>query len=251
MGAGNVAWHLGHHLLDAGFRIAQLLNRSCEQGTRLAQELKTTYCSDLNLMTPEADLYILAVSDDVIGSMLNSGSFRHQGLVVHTSGSIGMNVFEGKSSNYGVLYPLQTFTRGKAVSFKEVPLFVEANHPENLTKLEFVASMLSDAVHRADSATRLQLHLTAVIASNFSNHLFSIAAELLSEKGFSFDVLKPLIRETLSKAMIMPPRDAQTGPAIRGNIAVIDKHLEMLQPHPEIREIYRLISERILSTRKK
>jgi predicted short-subunit dehydrogenase-like oxidoreductase (DUF2520 family) len=248
VGAGNVAWHLGHHLLGAGFSIIQVLNRSREPGTLLAKELKAAYCSDADSMTQEADLYILAISDDALGEVLDSGRFRLKGLVVHTSGSISMNVFEGRSSNYGVLYPLQTFTRGKAVSFKKLPLFIEANHSENLAKLEFVASKLSDAVHCADSATRLQLHLAGVIASNFSNHLFLIADELLSEKGLSFDMLKPLIRETLSKAMIMPPRDAQTGPAIRGNIAIIEKHLEMLLPHPKIREIYRLISERILAS---
>ena len=251
MGAGNVAWHLGHHLLGAGFNIIQVLNRSGEPGTRLAQELKAAYCPDADSMTREADLYILAISDDALGEVLDSGRYRLKGLVVHTSGSVSINIFEGRSSNFGVLYPLQTFTRGKAVSFKEVPLFVEANRSENLEKLEFVASRLSDAVHRADSAMRLQLHLTAVFASNFSNHMFSIADELLSEKDLSFDVLKPLIRETLSKAMMMHPRDAQTGPAIRGNVAVLEKHLEMLLPHPELREIYRLISERILSTRER
>ncbi|MFO7368807.1 MAG: DUF2520 domain-containing protein [Bacteroidales bacterium] len=250
VGAGNVAWHLGHHLVGAGFHVVQVLNRSRENGIRLAQELKAPYCSDADSMNPEADLYILAVSDDSLGKVLNGGRFRQKGLVVHTSGSVSMNIFEGRALNFGVLYPLQTFTRGKAVSFKEVPLFVEANRSENLAKLEFVASKLSDSVHRADSAMRLQLHVAAVFASNFSNHLFSIADELLSEKGLSFDVLKPLIRETLSKAMIMPPRDAQTGPAVRGNMAILEKHLEMLLPHPELREIYRLISERILSTRK-
>ncbi len=251
VGAGNVAWHLGHHLLCAGFHIVQVLNRSREPGTRLAQELKAAYCSDADLMTHEADLYILAVSDNALEEVLDSGRFRQKGLVVHTSGSVSMNVFEGRSINYGVIYPLQTFTRGKTVSFKEIPLLIEANHSQNLAKLELVAAMISDVVHHADSETRLQMHLAAVIASNFPNHLFSIAEELLNEKGLSFDMLKPLIRETLSKAMIMPPRDAQTGPAIRGNIGVIEKHLEMLLPHPDIREIYRLISEHILATRNK
>lgn len=251
VGAGNVAWHLGHHLLDSGFNIIQVLNRSREAGARLALELQATYCADPDLMTHDADLYILAVSDDAIGEVLDRDKFKLRGLVAHTSGSVSMNVFDGRSINYGVIYPLQTFTRGKAVSFKDIPLFVEANQPENLAKLEFVASKLSGMVHRTDSATRLQLHLAAVIASNFSNHLFSIADELLQEKGLSFDMLKPLIGETLSKAMIMPPRDAQTGPAVRGSNAVIEKHLEMLLPHPDIREIYRLISERIFASGKK
>lgn len=251
VGAGNVAWHLGHQLLGAGFRIIQVLNRSREPGIRLAQELEAIYCSDVDSMTREANLYILAVSDDALEEVLDSRRFRLKGLVAHTSGSVGMEIFEGRSLNFGVLYPLQTFTRGKTVSFKELPLLLEANNPQNLAKLEHVAARLSESVHHADTATRLQLHLTAVIASNFPNHLFSIADELLHEKGLSFDILKPLIRETLSKAMMMPPRDAQTGPAIRGNVAVIEKHLEMLLPHPDIREIYRLISERILATRHK
>lgn len=251
VGAGNVAWHLGHHLLDAGFHIVQILNRSRETGTRLARELKAAYCSETELMTHEADLYILAVSDNALEEVLDSGKFRQKGLVVHTSGSVSMNVFEGRSINFGVLYPLQTFTRGKTISFKKIPLLIEANHSQNLEKLESIASGLSDSVHHADSEMRLQIHLAAVIASNFPNHLFSIADELLYEKGLSFDMLKPLIRETLSKAMMMPPRDAQTGPAIRGNIGVIEKHLEMLLPHPDIRELYRLISERILASRNK
>jgi predicted short-subunit dehydrogenase-like oxidoreductase (DUF2520 family) len=247
VGAGNLAWHLGHNLQKSGLQIIQVVNRNPAAGKQLAAELGAAYCDWSDSMRTDADLYMLAVSDDAIGSALDNRGFIGNGLVVHVAGSVPMDIFYGRAANYGVLYPLQTFTKGVPTDFGNIPIFIEANTIEALTRLEITAGKLSQHVHRVDSDTRIHLHLTAVIASNFSNHLLSIAHKLLLEKGLSFDLLKPLIRETISKAMIMSPMQAQTGPAVRGNMVVIDKHLELLKPHPEIREIYRLISEHIMA----
>ena len=247
MGAGNLAWHLGHHLVKAGIQVVQVYNRTPEPGELLAAELNSSFTDRLDCLTENADLYILAVSDDAICRVLDNGWFNRGHLVVHTSGSVAMDVFAGKAINYGILYPLQTFTKGKAVDFSQIPLFVEANNVENLNRIEHFAMKLSGSVYEVDSEKRMYLHLAAVIASNFSNHLFALTEKLMHEQNLSFDFLKPLIHETVAKAMVMSPLKAQTGPAIRGNTAVIEKHLALLEHHPEIRELYRVITESIIT----
>jgi predicted short-subunit dehydrogenase-like oxidoreductase (DUF2520 family) len=246
MGAGNLAWHLGHHLLKAGIQIIQVFNRTTEPGELLAAELNSTFTGRLDYLTENADIYILAVSDEAIDKMLHNGWFSKGHLVVHTAGSVAMDVFAGKAINYGVLYPLQTFTKVKPVDFKQIPLFIEANNDVNLKRIEHLAMKLSASVHNVDSEKRMYLHLAAVIVSNFTNHMFALAEKLLLERNLTPDLLIPLIQETVDKAIVMSPLRAQTGPAIRGNTAIIEKHLALLEPHPEIRELYRVITESII-----
>jgi predicted short-subunit dehydrogenase-like oxidoreductase (DUF2520 family) len=246
LGAGNVAWHLGHQLSDAGIHVVQVYNRTPESGLALASELNASYTHEISQLKDDADLYVLAVSDSAISAILDSGWFKNGRFVVHTAGSVSIDVFQGKALNYGVLYPMQTFTRGKPVDFRDVPLFIEAKNAQWRIKLEHLAQRLSESVMWVDSAERLYLHLVAVIVSNFPNHLYALAEQLLDEKGLSFDVMKPLIRETMDKAMSMSPQKAQTGPAIRRNKEVIERHLAMLEQYPNIREIYRVMSESIM-----
>jgi predicted short-subunit dehydrogenase-like oxidoreductase (DUF2520 family) len=249
MGAGNLAWHLGHHLLKAGIQIVQVFNRTPEAGRLLATELNASYTSVLDFTTKNADLYILTVSDDAIVSILDNGWFNGKQLVVHTAGSVSMNVFSGKVKNHGVLYPLQTFTKGKPVDFAQIPFFVEANTAENLKRIKEFALKLTERVYEIDSEKRIFLHLAAVIASNFTNHIFALSEKVLQEQNLPFELLKPLIQETVAKAFFMSPLLAQTGPAIRGNIQVIERHMALLEHHPEIKELYRVISESIMSVK--
>jgi predicted short-subunit dehydrogenase-like oxidoreductase (DUF2520 family) len=249
VGAGNLAWHLGHHLFKAGIDILQVFNRTPDPGELLAARLNASFTNRLDCLTENADLYILAVSDDAIGIILETLRFKTGQLVLHTAGSIAMDVFSGKAENYGVFYPLQTFTKEKAVDFSHIPLLIEANKVENLESIGQLALKLSDSVHEVNSEKRLYLHLAAVFASNFTNHMLAVTEKLLQEKNLSFDLLKPLMQETMAKALIMSPLQAQTGPAIRGNYPVIEKHLALLENHSEIRELYRVITESIISMR--
>jgi predicted short-subunit dehydrogenase-like oxidoreductase (DUF2520 family) len=248
MGAGNLAWHLGHRLSEAGIQIVQVYNRTPEPGELLAAELNTSFTSRLDYLKENADLYILAVSDDAIGRILDTRRFNRGQMVIHTAGSVAMDVFAGKAISYGVLYPLQTFTKGKSVDFNQIPFLIEANDSENLKRIEHLALMLSGSAYTIGSDKRMYVHLAAVIASNFSNHMLVITEKLLKERNLPFDMLKPLIRETVTKALFMSsPIQAQTGPAIRGNAEVIEKHLAILENHPEIRALYRVITESIIS----
>ena len=158
---------------------------------------------------------------------------------------MSLTLFSGLKERCGVLYPLQTFSKEKPVDFGEVPLFVEAPCPDDLNILKQLGADIGSKTFEADSLQRQQLHLAAVFACNFTNHLFAIADDLLKESGLPFDVLRPLIRETVEKTATLSPREAQTGPAIRRDSNVMEKHLLKLSDHLQWQEIYRLLSENI------
>lgn len=166
-------------------------------------------------------------------------------LLVHTAGSIPMDVWEGKTSRYGVFYPMQTFSKQQEVNFREVPFFIEAAQKEDAERLKAIASVLSDNVFEADSLQRGNLHLAAVFACNFANHMYVLAADLLKKYDLPFEVLLPLIDETARKVHELPPLEAQTGPAVRYDENVIDRQLDMLSDEPAVKEIYRVLSEHI------
>jgi len=156
-----------------------------------------------------------------------------------------MDILASKAKNYGVFYPLQTFSIQKAVDFRSVPICIEANSPENLIKLKALADIISEQVVSVDSTQRRQLHLAAVFVCNFVNHFYSIGEKLLQEQQLDYSLLKPLILETAQKAMQFSPPTVQTGPAVRGNATITDQHLKMLEQHPEWQQLYELISRDI------
>lgn len=245
IGAGNVATHLSVALQNAGFDIVQIYSRTEASSKELAGMLQAPYTTNINHISGDASLYILSVSDDAIGPL--SGSLDLAGrLVVHTAGSVPVDVFAGKHENYGVLYPLQTFSKSRPVDFAGIPLFIEANTPGNLQQIRTVAGKISQKVYCATSSERIQLHLAAVFGCNFVNHLYHLSAQLTQQAGFDFDVLYPLIRETACKAIASGnPLQVQTGPAARGDHGVMDKHLELLAGHPVWKEIYAVLSKNI------
>jgi predicted short-subunit dehydrogenase-like oxidoreductase (DUF2520 family) len=249
MGSGNIAWHMGNWLTGSGILVSQVFSRNAKNGVKLAAELKTEFTNRLDHLNEHADLYVLAFSDDALASIIRQTIFGTR-LAVHLAGSVPMEIFSGKVKNYGVLYPLQTFTMGKPVEYGQIPLFIEANHAKNLERIRKLAGRMSRKVYEVDSEKRTYLHLAAVIASNFTNHMLAVAEKLVSERNLSFDLLKPLIQETIAKAFLVSPVYAQTGPASRGNAMVIDKHMDMLEKHPEIRELYRVVTESIRAMRR-
>jgi predicted short-subunit dehydrogenase-like oxidoreductase (DUF2520 family) len=164
---------------------------------------------------------------------------------MHTAGSVALDVFKGRTGNFGVFYPLMTFTAGKPVDFSFVPVALEANTKENLAKINNLASGVTGSIYHLDSEQRMFLHLAAVISSNFSNHMLVMAEKIMKEHHLNLEMLKPLLEETLEKSFVMSPHLAQTGPAVRGNKVTISKHLALLGDHPDIRELYRMISDHI------
>lgn len=248
IGAGNVATHLGRALKQAGYKIIQLFSRTISSASELAEKLQCPYVTDLSLVTSNADIYLVSVKDDALDKVIPQLVKQNpNALFLHTSGSTSMNVWEGYVKRYGVLYPLQTFSKRFVVDFKTVTFYVEAVDPTDLDIVRQMAYSLSENVYETDSEQRLYVHLAAVFACNFSNHMYAIAYKLLQEKGLSFVPLLPLVDETVRKIHQLNPVGAQTGPARRWDRMIMNKHESLLKTCPAIADIYKKVSESIHS----
>lgn len=245
IGSGNVATHIGHALAKAGYRINGVFSRTLAAAQALAGTLHCDATDHLEAL-PEADCCLFAVKDDALPSLAARwGALHPDSFCLHTAGSVPMDIFERKVENYGVLYPMQTFSKTRQVDFHAIPCFIEANAPETLDKVTQLARSVSDRVYVLPSERRRWLHLAAVFACNFSNHCYDIAARLLEKEGIPSDSLLPLIDETAAKVHELPACKAQTGPAVRFDRNVIDRHERMLTDNPELRRIYELLSQHI------
>jgi len=167
-------------------------------------------------------------------------------LVVHTSGSLPMDVLKEVSSNFGVFYPLQTFSKSRKADFKSIPICIEANTADNENHLVDLGTSISGNVQHINSEERKILHLAAVFACNFPNYMYTIAEQILARNKLDFNFLKPLIEETAAKVQTIDPHNAQTGPAKRGDKIIMNQHLELLKDSPGFKDIYKLISSEIL-----
>lgn len=244
LGAGNVATHLGSALQLAGHSIVQVYSKRLATAQVLARKISCAFTCRMEALTPEADLYVIAVTDDAIAEVSACFPFRDK-LLVHTSGTTPLNVLQAGSDQTGVLYPLQTFSRDVPVDFSKIPLCLEALRPADKDKLEALARSLSNTVAWIPSDQRRILHVAAVFACNFVNHMYALAAGILEENGLAFDLLRPLIEETARKAMKGDPREMQTGPARRHNKNIMEEHRKMLSTNPDYRKMYTFISESI------
>lgn len=206
----------------------------------------STWTNSIKEITPEADLYLVMLKDAVLDDFLPSLVKRNpNALFVHTAGSVPMNIWEGLTQRYGVLYPMQTFSKAREVDFEQVHFFVEANSEKDLCLLKEIAGHISSKVFEASSEQRKYLHLSAVFACNFTNHMYAICDKLLSQHGLPFSSMFPLIDETARKVHYMNPVDGQTGPAQRNDTNVMQRQEQLLQDDPKVAELYQLISEHI------
>lgn len=246
LGAGNVATHLGRALIENGYQVVQVYSRTEAAASVLAKNLSATFTTSLDELYDDAHWYIVALKDSVLPELIPSiVKGKEDALFLHTAGSIPMNVWKGYAKNYGVLYPMQTFSKYRQMDFMQVPFFIEANNQEGMTCLKTLAHKLSPKVYEASSEQRKYLHLAAVFACNFTNHMYALCDQLLDEQGLPFEVMLPLIDETARKVHELSPKEAQTGPAIRYDENVIKRHLGMLAERPNMQEIYEKISENI------
>lgn len=243
IGSGNVATHLADAFFERGVQIVQVYSRTVDNARALAQSVGASFTNKLEDILPDADFYIFSVKDDALAEIISQMPATN-GVWAHTAGSVPVSVFEGFCDNFGVLYPLQTFSKNRKLNFAEIPVFVEANNAETLRKIGDLATMISRKVQPLSGERRRYLHLAAVFGCNFVNHLYALAAEILEDEQITFDALKPLITETAAKVMELSPHDAQTGPAVRFDEKVIQKHIDMLKD-PKTKQIYRLLSEQI------
>ena len=243
VGSGNVATHLGIALQNCNYKIVQVYSRSNENAKKLAQKLNTDFTNDLTQLK-DANLIIVSVNDDAISDVLSQ---LKNTAIVHTSGSIGVDIFNDNFSNCGVFYPLQTFNKEVEVNISEVPFCIEGNSLKFENQLTQIAKRISNNVVVMDSEQRKQLHIAAVFACNFSNQMFAIADDLLAEKNIDFEILLPLIKQTIAKLDKNKPKTVQTGPAMRNNKTIIQEHINLIQ-EKEIKVLYQKISANIIKT---
>ncbi|MAX79532.1 MAG: oxidoreductase [Crocinitomicaceae bacterium] len=243
VGSGNVATHLSKALLNAGHTIVEIAGRSPLNSAALAKQVNANVCNTVKELSTNSDLYLIAVKDDEIFRVAES--IQVNGIVVHTSGTTAVDVLSKSSKKSGVFYPLQSFHKDQSMDISAVPFLIEGNTPEVEGKLIELAEQLSNHVSRATSANRKKVHIAAVFANNFTNHMMRIAAELMEKEGLEFNLILPLIQETLDKVKIHHPKDAQTGPAKRNDEKVIQEHLSMLEPYPDYQHLYALLTKSI------
>ncbi len=245
IGAGNLASQLGMALTGHGVRVAEVFNRSKDPGMKLASKLGARYVAGLKELSPDADLYILAVSDaaiPLVAAELRAGDK----IVVHTSGTIPMGILDGTSVNTGVFYPVQTFTKAAVAGFEGIPVCLETSTNYGGELLKGLAEKLTRLVYFIDSDRRRVLHLAAVFACNFSNFMNAVAEDILVPQDIPFELLVPLIRQTAENAGRGNVFGLQTGPAVRGDLQVLASHRELLASDPGYLEIYNLISSNII-----
>ena len=194
----------------------------------------------------EADVFVVAVKDAALTDVLRAATKgREDQLFVHTAGSMPMNLFAGLTAHYGVFYPMQTFSKERLVDFNEISVFLETNDAASMERLKMLAATLTPHVYELDSEGRKHLHLAAVFACNFVNHCYALSAEVLKAKGLPFSVMLPLVDETAQKVHELSPKDAQTGPAVRGDQNVMQMQAGMLADIPAVKQIYEALSNDI------
>lgn len=227
IGRGNVGSHLYHAFNEI-------------------YETKIINPHSLEGLNQDADFIIISVSDSAIPTVLAKLP-KVKGIIAHTSGSTGINVFfeNGLSGKVGVLYPLQTFSKNTSLDYSEIPFLIEASDSETEKALFSIASSISRNVRQADSSLRAKLHVAAVFSCNFVNHLWALSDEYLNGKNVEFSILLPLIKETVSKLSRLSPKEAQTGPAVRNDITTIQRHLSELEDYPALKKIYEMMTESI------
>jgi predicted short-subunit dehydrogenase-like oxidoreductase (DUF2520 family) len=228
IGRGRLATNLEHALLSAGHEVASINSRTLEA------------------LPLEADVYIVAVKDAALADVIRAATKgRESQLFVHTAGSMPMDIFMGLTVHYGVFYPMQTFSKERLVDFNDISVFLETNDAVSMERLKMLSTTLTTHIYELDSEGRKHLHLAAVFACNFVNHCYALSAEVLTAKGLPFSVMLPLVDETAQKVHELSPREAQTGPAVRGDQNVMQMQANMLAGNPAVKQIYEALSNDI------
>ena len=245
IGSGNVATHLAAAFKNAGHNIMQVYSRDVHNASLLAYHVKAEAIDNMEQINPETELFVIAVKDDAIESLVSILA-KYQKLTVHTSGATDIEVLLKYTQNAGIFYPLQTFSKTREVNFNTVPLCIEGATEQITSQLNVLAYTITQNVYRINSAERKTLHLAAVFACNFPNYLYYLSQQLLADQKLSFDLLRPLILETAEKVQEHLPASVQTGPAVRNDEKTMNAHLQLLHENPELQQLYKLLSQGII-----
>jgi len=248
IGSGNLAWHLAPELENVGQRIVEIYSRNTKNTRSLQKRLYNAEINpSLDFSDSEAEIFILCISDDAIEEVAQEIALPENAIIVHTSGSQPISKLGYAATEHiGVFYPLQTFTKSKRVAFEDIPILIEAENSHTTKVLKKLGKSISKKVLSVNSKDRMAIHVAAVIACNFTNHLFDAADKILKNQGFDFELIKPLIAETMNKSLDLGPEISQTGPAARGDMETLDKHMEFLKGS-KYKDVYKLMTELILN----
>lgn len=245
IGAGNVATVLGGLIIKNGHKVVQVVSRNAANAQLLGNTLGCPFTEDSGIIDKTADLYLIAVTDNAMTELDERFNFGDR-LVVHTAGAVSKDVLKNITTNYGVIYPLQSLRKENMQLHQYIPLLIDASTPTAFKQLQEFADSLSDNVSRAGDEDRLKLHVAAVLVSNFTNHLYSLAADFCSKEGVDFRLLQPLIEETALRLQDHAPAEMRTGPAARKDIKTLQKHLSLLAKYPAIQKIYIKMTDSIM-----
>jgi predicted short-subunit dehydrogenase-like oxidoreductase (DUF2520 family) len=243
LGSGNTATVLATHMHACGHTIMQVWSRNKEHAKALAQKVHAETITDLQAINKAAHICVLAVSDDAIPEIASQLALQKK-VLVHTAGSVSMDVLKGASPNYGVLYPLQSLQKEMDI-IPEIPFLIDGNSDEVIVLLTDFAQTISKSVSIANDEQRLQLHLSAVIVNNFTNHLYTLAEDYCKHHALDFKLLMPLIHETALRLQTASPSVLQTGPAKRNDAHTIQKHLQLLKYNSELQQLYQNFTDSI------
>lgn len=244
IGSGNVAAVLGRKLQAAGHKIVQVVSRNASAASELAYEWDTESANYMSLLNRNADVYIIAVSDNAIGEIAADLKLPDK-VVAHTAGSVSKDILKNVTNHYGVFYPLQSI-RKEVSHLPDIPVFYEGSDEKANAVLKKLAESISyKQPVAAGSEDRMKLHVAAVVVNNFTNYLYALAEQYCKKEGIDFRQLLPLIEETVDRLKTNSPADTLTGPAVRHDQPTIQKHLEILKDHPNLQKIYQLMTESI------
>ncbi len=249
IGSGNVATHLAPALKKvSGVEIVQIISKDKGHAKNLAMKVKADHSHELSRLRPNFDLLIISVGDDSLSEIIEQAPLPDNKIICHTAGSVPSEIFSKASRKYGAIYPLQTFSKNKDINWYNVPIFITGSDEHTEKRLLHLAKQISGDVRTITDNQRFALHIAAVYSCNFTNAILTISQEICQRNELDFDLLKPLIDETMVKVWQMGPKQAQTGPAKRGDATVIDKHIEYLSDQGKEKELYQLLSDYIRET---
>ena len=245
IGSGNLGTRLSIALIKSGHKAIQIISRNRTKARLLSDQLGASFGTELKI-DDRADLVFIATGDDSI-PLIASEMPNNDMLYIHLSGSTPITVFNKNQKNYGVLYPLMSFTAEREIDFSDIPILLEASSPDNYRKLKIIADSISNNVMEMNSEARLKCHIGAIIAANFSNHFICLGERYLKENNLPSDILHPLLDEMLSKIKAIGAEKSQTGPARRNDMGSVKKHIALLENDPHLQKMYKFVSESIVN----
>lgn len=247
IGTGNAATVFGRLFQAKGHSVVQVYGRNILKAEALSEELRATPVADISSLTKNAEVYLIAVADKAVAEIVTQLDINDH-LVLHTTASLSKHILKEASRSYGVLYPLQSLRKQMSID-TPIPLLVDGNTEEVTIRIEQLASTLSRKVERANDQQRVKLHVAAVFACNFTNYMYLQSADFCEKESIDFSLLQPLIEETATRLQEFHPAEVFTGPAVRGDMETINKHLSLLEAYPALHAMYKDLTDKIMETK--